>query len=463
MPNLVRYLASGAPQRSGAALPFQEWVQWLSYAGSQYPIFLTPTQTLKGNREEIDPDYPGLIMGAYRANSAIFACMLCRQQHFSEVRFQFRKIIDGRPANLFGNADLGILEHPWEGGTTGDLLAKMITDVDLCGNSYTFYDKAKRQLSRLRPDWTYIMLGSNRKREDWLAGDPDTTVLGYVYCPGGPNSGEAEMIFRPDQVAHFAPIPDPLASFRGMSWLTPLIREIMADQQMTTHKLAYFENGATANMVVKVPTPKREDFDLWVTKFREGHEGSLNAFKTIFLGGGADLQVLGANLEQIDFANVQAAGEIRIAAAARTPPVLVGFREGLKGSSLNEGNYNASRRQFADGVIRPLWRNACGSLQQVIPTPGDAELWYDVRDVAFLKEDMKDTAMIQQSQTAAINTLITAGFEPDAIIDAITSDDLTRLSGQHTGQQSVQLLPGTNGNGNGSSKGTLAPAQAQSP
>jgi hypothetical protein len=32
-------------------------------------------------------------------------------------------------------------------------------------------------------------------------------------------------------VAHWSPIPDPLANFRGMSWLTPVLREIDADQR----------------------------------------------------------------------------------------------------------------------------------------------------------------------------------------------------------------------------------------
>jgi hypothetical protein len=36
-----------------------------------------------------------------------------------------------------------------------------------------------------------------------------------------------------------------------MSWLTPVLREIQADQSMTTYKRKFFENGATPNLVVK--------------------------------------------------------------------------------------------------------------------------------------------------------------------------------------------------------------------
>jgi hypothetical protein len=41
---------------------------------------------------------------------------------FSEARFQWRKMTNGRPGDLFGSQDLRILEKPWTTGTTGDLL-----------------------------------------------------------------------------------------------------------------------------------------------------------------------------------------------------------------------------------------------------------------------------------------------------------------------------------------------------
>ena len=44
---------------------------------------------------------------------------------------------NGRPGDLFGSRELEILERPWVGGTTGDLLSRMILDADFAGNSYT--------------------------------------------------------------------------------------------------------------------------------------------------------------------------------------------------------------------------------------------------------------------------------------------------------------------------------------
>jgi hypothetical protein len=383
--------------------------------------------------EEIGSDFAGYVQGIYKSNGVVFACMLARMLLFSEARFQFRTVRNGRPGELFGRPELLPLEKPWKNGTTGDLLSRAIQDADLAGNWF-----ARRQgnsIIRMRPDWVTIVAGSE-------TGDiSDAEPIGYVYQPGGPQSGGDELILLPEQVAHFAPIPDPDCRFRGMSWLTPVLREIMADGAATTHKLRFFENGATPNMVVTLDQNINPDkFDRWVAKFKQGHEGIRHAYKTLFLGGGADAKVVGADMKQIDFKVTQGAGETRIAAASGVPPVIVGLSEGLAASTYS--NYSQARRRFADGTMRPLWRNVCGSLAPLINVPNGAELWYDDRDISFLQEDQKDAAEIQSTKAQTIKVLTDAGFDPASVIDAVTASDMNRL--QHTGLYSVQLqAPGT--------------------
>jgi hypothetical protein len=134
---------------------------------------------------------------------------------------------------------------------------------------------------------------------------------------------------------------------------------------------------------------------------------------------------------------VQGAGETRIAAAGGVPPIIVGLSEGL--SAATYSNYGQARRRFADGTMRPLWRNAAASLATLITVPTNSELWYDDRDIPFLAEDVKDAAEIQQMNAAAIRQLIDSGFEPDTVISAVTAGDLNRL--RHSGLYSVQLQP----------------------
>jgi phage portal protein BeeE len=332
----------------------------------------------------------------------------------------------------------------------------MIQDVDLAGNSYTV--RQGDRLARLRPDWVKILLGSNTRREEWTPGDPDTEVLAYIFKPGGPGGSEDEIVFPVDHVAHWAPYRDPFANYRGMSWLTPILREVLADQAMTSHKQKFIDNGATVNMVVEFDTDNLELFERYKRLFREGHQGLPNAYKTLFTAKGTTVTPVGANLQEVDFKHVQAAGETRLAAAAGVPSILVGFSEGLSGSSLNAGNYSTARRRFADGTIIPLWGGAADALASIIQVPGSAVLAVDARDVAFMKDDEKDAADIRQKDATTINTLFLAGFDPDAIVDAVTSDDFSRLAGQHSGIVSVQVQPaasnGASANGaeNGSPK-----------
>jgi phage portal protein BeeE len=234
-----------------------------------------------------------------------------------------------------------------------------------------------------------------------------------------------------------------------MSWLTPVLREIVNDKAMNVHKSKFLENAATPNLSVSLD----KDVSLAAfTAFKEamdaGHGGYTNAYKTLYLGGGADVKVIGSDFHAMDFKNIQGAGETRIAAAGGVPPVIVGLSEGLQAATYS--NYAQARRRFADGTLHPLWQNVAGSFANIIPRPtpgngsgGEVRLWYDSKDVPFLREDQKDAAVIQSTQASTINTLITAGFEPETAVKAVMAEDFGLLS--HTGLTSVQLVPPSDG------------------
>jgi len=408
--------------------------------------------------EGIEANFLGMVQGAYKRNGIVFACMRARLAVFSEARFQFRQIRNGRPADYFGNQDLALLEHPWPNGTTGDLLTRMMQDADLAGNS--FWTVRNGNLRRMRPDWTTIVMGSQNDA-DVLPDDLDSELLGYGYWPGGQLSGKEPIFLLPDEVAHFAPTPDPAAHYRGMSWLTPILRELEADSAATMHKLAFFRNGATLQTVVSFKDMKQETFEKFQKQMNLAHQGAQNAYKTLYLGGGADVHVVGADLRQLDFKTTQGAGETRIAAAAGVPPIVVGLSEGLQGSSLNAGNFGQARRQFAEGTLSTLWRNAASSLATLVPVPPRSELAADTRDIPFLREDQKDAADIQREEASTISALISAGYTPESVVKAVKSHDWAALA--HTGLFSVQLQPPSSGSMPGSPEAAQSPPAGATP
>lgn len=407
------------------------------FGGRGYPLFGYGGYNL-GKSESIESDFLGLVNGAYKSDGVVFACMAARQLVFTEARFSWQRLEKGRPGDLFaGNGDgtggdLAVLERPWTNATTRTLLARALQDVDLAGNHYAV--REGNRIRRLRPDWVEIVLTEDPK----FATAVD--VEGYKYTPGGPNGKREGKFYLPEDVAHWAPFPDPEAQYRGMSWLTPVIREIQADKQATLHKVKFFENGATPQLTVSVdPSVQKDEFKEFIEIMEASHSGVNNAYKTLYLGGGADVNVVGSDLKQLDFKQTQGAGETRIAAAARVHPSIVGLSEGMQGSSLNAGNWKAAKDGFGDMTLRPLWGGVCEAYGTIVRPPGGSRLWYDDRDIPFLRADMMERAGVQQQEAAIIRNLVDGGFKPESIIQAIRAQDWTLLV--HTGLVSVQLLP----------------------
>jgi RNA polymerase sigma factor (sigma-70 family) len=424
-----------APASERDALAFSDYLSYFGFMGTQYPYQMQ--QTISSKQEVPSGTFQSYVEAVYKRNGIVFACMAARLMLFSQARFQFRRRVNGRPGELYGTRELAVLERPWTRATTGDLLSRAIQHADLAGEFYA--TRSGNAIRPVRPDWMTIMVGSNSYKDDpnWQL---DAEIVGYMYEPGGRGSREKPIMLLPEEVAHFAPIPDPSFRFRGMSWITPVLTEILGDAAATEHKLRFFENGATPNMAVtmdKSITP--EIFKVWRELMKEKSDGKENAYRTLYLGAGATVTPLGAVMRQIDFKNVQGAGETRIAAAAQIPPILVGLSEGL--SAATYSNYAQARRAWANGGMAYLWQNMAGSLGYLVNVPDDSELWYDSRDIPFLQEDVKDAAEIHDLEAKTVQTYINAGFKPDAAIEAVIAGDIARLKGQHTGLTSVQLQP----------------------
>jgi hypothetical protein len=393
-----------------------------------------PVMTVNGrNIETIEDSYTSLAQYAYRGDSVVAACMRVRRDLFRQAKFTWRELGEAGPGKLFRTDDLRLLEHPWPNGTTGELLTRMITDVDLCGNS--FLANEGERLRWLRPDWMSIVLSG-----DPLV-DPEIDVLGYVYTPGGsdPDGGTP---YKPDEICHWSPEQDPLAFYRGMSWVSKAIEDIQGDRAATTHKLAFFRNGAVLGPIVRVPAGMSlEQFKDFVAAAEAAHTGADKAYKTMYVGGGAEVTLAAADFRQLDLKSVQGGYETRIAAVAGVHPVLVGLSEGLAGSSLNSGNFAAARRATAEMTLFSLWQDLCGALSAFFDVPDGAEMWIRERDIPFLREERKDQAEITKTKMLTIEAGVRAGYKPDALVDYAETDDVTVLKGQHTGLTSVQLLP----------------------
>jgi len=404
----------------------------LRYGGRSYLL----------NNQSYGPnEAPAYLTGesAYYENGVVFAVEQRRIELFKQARFAYKRYGAGpKPMSadlIIDDEGLSPLANP------AQLLARMLLDADTFGNSYQVMWRDR--VRRLNPGWCTIVLGSELEPDDpdvaW-----DAEPLGVIYKP--PHKPDKGEVFTWDQVAHFAPIEDPYARYRGMSWMTPVLAEVSNTNAYNQYISKFWENNATPNMVVTfAPDKDVEELQEFRDLFLEKHQGVDRAFRTAFLGGGADIKMVGANLKDLAAKEVTADAFAKICAAGGVPPIVVTIVPGLESAS-TYANYASAHRAFADLTMRPLWLDAVRALSKIVPSPAGAELWYDTSGVSALQADALDDAQVQSQQAQTMRTLWDGGAEPDSVIAAVTTGDWSKL--QHSGLLSVQTqAPGSGDQG----------------
>lgn len=422
----VRALVHGPAPRERMGL--DEWArtiqdQTVAYGGARYLLQHT---TYGPATEPADP-WSGEI-GAVVTNPVVYGLVRTRVDLFAQATFAWRRYSGGsRPttADLFTDSRLAPLDNP--AGT----LEWCELDVSTAGNSFWVVDSGV--LRRLPPQWCTIVLGSRRAPDD-AAVAWDAEPIGLIYLPPGKQPEDAET-FTWAEVAHYAPERDPQARWRGMSYLRPAMEDVRSDNSARRYVTKFFDHAATPNLaVVFDPATTLETIEAFRDKFLEKHSGVTQAFRTAFLGGGADIRTVGSSMKDLDSADVRREMHVAVAHAAGINPMAVGLME------VNYANVRESSRAISDRKIRYLWLRAVDAFRPLVgPAPAGATLWYDVSGVSALQADALDDAQVQAQQASTMVSLLNGGFEPDTVVSAVTTGDFTRLV--HTGLVSVQLIP----------------------
>ena len=371
------------------------------------------------DREPVMPQMSAWAQSAYGNNAIIFGAILVRMALFCEATFQFQAKDD---KHLFGDTVLAKLEEPFgPGTTTGDLLARMEQDASLVGNGYIWDAPGEDRLVRLRPDWTTIV----SEMVQVAGGGQYRRLLGYWTEPPKSVMGQGAGQFYPaGEVVHWAPIPDPAAEFRGMSWLTPVYRDVLGDDGLSQYKIRYLENSASPNLLIRYASKlNAATIDSVRERMHARYGGVNNAFKTLVLDQGADVTVIGNSLQQMDFSNVSAVGTERILAAANVPGVLVGL-EPLRGAGRG---YEESMDKFANLYARPAWRSVCGVLAQLVDVPAGNRLWFDTSGIAALQDGETARAQSALVRAQALLALSQAGYDRQSSVKFLDSGDVTQL------------------------------------
>jgi hypothetical protein len=217
-----------------------------------------------------------------------------------------------------------------------------------------------------------------------------------------------------------------------MSWLTPVIGEILGDSAATSHKTNFFENGANLGYVVTLDpegTMNPDQFKRWVDTFKIGHEGARTRTRRCSCRAARTSRSSAPTSRISTSRRSRAPGETRIAAAAGVPAIIAGFSEGLESATYS--NYGQARGRSltgrsgrCGGISRGRWRRSSTSR----PIRGSGTTTVTSRS---FRRTRRTTRRSSRSRRRRSGRSSTRGSRGSRRSSAVTNGDMTML--EHTG------------------------------
>lgn len=302
----------------------------------------------------IDAVYLKLAKEAYGGNAIAYSCVRLLSQSIPEAPLKaYTEKPDGTREELPKDHPLVLrIKKPNELQTEYEFWE--LTTIHLAIAGHSFWWKQRSQggeilnLWPLRPDRVGPIYSDSDK--------PGERVLaGWSYQD--PGSGNYIPIPRRDMLAFN--LPDPAdesgGMVEGLGPLQVLSKEISADNEATSFTGALLKNYATPSLMIKLKQSVRNEDDVKMIKAKASYEfGGENRGTVGVVDGDADVSLLGFSLQQLEFPDLRAVAESRIAAAVGVPAILVGLKVGIDRSTYS--NFDTARRFFAETTCSAYWR-----------------------------------------------------------------------------------------------------------
>jgi HK97 family phage portal protein len=229
-------------------------------------------------------------------------------------------------------------------------------------------------------------------------------VTGYEFFNG---DGEWQDIdLNKYAVVHFKwPLPDPTQPWMAQPPLRSVAGSVDTIAEIDTYIYALLKNNAIPPILVKLPKDREMDKpekDRFRAQWQAMYGGDKRGGVAI-LDDGADVSVLGLNLQQLAVDALYRVPETRIAAAFRVPPILAGLLSGLDASTYS--NYEQARKSFTQDTLVPLWRAWGAEVESALGERYKIPVYlhHDLSMVASLQEDV-------QNKWTRVNTAFMSGL-----------------------------------------------------
>ena len=356
-----------------------------------------------------DASYSNFAREGYAGNELVFACI--REIATSTAEAQLC-LYDANHEKI-DNAPLAqLIAEPAEGMTQYEFLENLITHLQIAGNAYVLKERARVgvvSLMLLRPDRMEVIPGG-----------------GYSYEVGG-----KKYMIPAEDIGHLK-FPNPNNDFYGLSPLQVLAKQINLDTDATTFTKAFFNNAGVPSGILKLrrKLSHQDEADRLRAAWRGQFQGNKNWHRIAILDEDASYEKMGSTLGEMEIPSLRNLSESRICSALGVPAILVGANIGLQRSTFS--NYAEARESFWEETLLPLYRRIeqfmVGLLEPEFPRER-GYLEFDFSEVRALQEDEDAMVNRQLVRSQIASQLITAGFTPEAALQAAGIEDEL----EHTG------------------------------
>jgi HK97 family phage portal protein len=248
--------------------------------------------------------------------------------------------------------------------------------------------------------------------------DPFAFLKGWVYTA----PGDAEKIPLETWELLRMVRPSPLDPYRGMGPIQALLRDLDAQKHSKEWQASFFANSARPGGIIEVDRRLGDDeFDEMRERWNEQHRGISKAHRVAIIENGAKWTETAFSLRDMQMAELDTVGRDKALVAFGMPKSMLGIVE-----DVNRANAEAGEYLFARWMTRPRlerWREMLN--HQLMPL-------YGPRSASGLELDFEDpvpenseAALAElEKKSAALVTLVGAGFDSDRVLEMLDWPDL---------------------------------------
>jgi HK97 family phage portal protein len=242
--------------------------------------------------------------------------------------------------------------------------------------------------------------------------DPDDYLVGWIYT--GPNGQQVPL--KLSEVIQ-EKLPDPLDPFRGASAVGSIMPNIEQQLYATEYQRNLFYNGADPGGIINVPTKLTEpEFDELIDRWRETHQGVARAGRVGVLENGTSWIPNAHTNKDLEYANLRLTNRDEIREAWRMHKAMLGTSE-----DVNRANAQTAEEVFVSWQTTPRLERRKNTLNsKYLPMFGEGledKLEFDYEDPNADNRELDNMEM--QTKAQAANLLISTGFDPDDVLEAV--------------------------------------------